>query len=337
MRFSARARHRVTVVVWLLGMMAAATLIARRPAAQIRGLAFSEPIVLAAPADGVLPSDFVELHEVVEEARVIVSFDASLLEARRDVLLAEIEAAARDQSANASGRARVFARDREEASLELGQLRSRVLEGQARVDALQEELEVEERLFEQGVAPREKVQEVRREIQVVETRLRADRERLGTAQRSSQQATSREAVAVGGNEWEVETLRRELAELDEEIAQLVVTSPITGQVTEVHSRRGEWVAEGERLVRISPMQASEVHAWVESRSVAWLEVGAGARVRGASGVESVGRVVSVGVERLRLPRSLWARTDAPEWGYLVRVALDGEGLAPGEPVQVALL
>lgn len=38
-----------------------------------------------------------------------------------------------------------------------------------------------------------------------------------------------------------------------------------------------------------------------------------------------------------MPQSLWARSDIPEWGYLLRIAVVDGALAPGEPVQVGLL
>ena len=55
-------------------------------------------------------------------------------------------------------------------------------------------------------------------------------------------------------------------------------------------------------------------------------------------VQARGRLEqSVGAERLEMPRALWARSDAAEWGYLMRLEVDDGVLAPGEPVQVGLL
>ncbi len=84
------------------------------------------------------------------------------------------------------------------------------------------------------------------------------------------------------------------------------------------------------------MIATEVHAWIDLRAAPDLEGAVSAEVRSSTGRRLVGRVQSVGAERLQMPKSLWARADAPEWGYLIRVEVAAGELAPGEPVFVGL-
>ena len=229
----------------------------------------------------------------------------------------------------------MFERDLEEADLELGALKARAEEAQARADALHEQLEVEERLFAAGIVPRERALAVRREIKVVETRLAADRERLELARGSARRASSRAETAPGPNQWQVEAARRELGEIEKQIERLVLRTSISGQITEIYRRPGEWLLAGEPVLRVSPVTAIEVHAWLDSGAP---RIGGRdlAKIRGANGRQLTGVVKSVGAERLEMPRSLWARSDAPEWGYLMRIEVPTGSLAPGEPVLVGL-
>lgn len=75
---------------------------------------------------------------------------------------------------------------------------------------------------------------------------------------------------------------------------------------------------------------------MDSRAAPSLNAERPAQIRRSSGQRLIGKVTSVGAERLQMPRSLWARSDAPEWGYLVRIEVAEDALAPGEPVQVGL-
>ena len=61
-----------------------------------------------------------------------------------------------------------------------------------------------------------------------------------------------------------------------------------------------------------------------------------AQIRQSTGQRLIGNVMSVGAERLQMPRSLWARSNTPEWGYLMRIEVASGTLAPGEPIQVSL-
>lgn len=338
MKFSSSQslRRKVTIAVWILGLLLATALIARRPTSQIRGLAWAEPVTLSAPANAALMEFEVGLHESVGAGDLIARFDPAVLTARHSVILAEVEALTQTHLDDRQGRARVFERDSEEARLELEELRAKVIEGEARVDALNEEMAIEDRLADQGITATERAQAVQREINVVQARLDADRQRLTLAQRSADQATNRAAAAPGDNQWQIEAARRELGELEKRIARLSLRSSISGQLTEVYSRPGEFLKAGERVARITPIVANEVHAWMDLSAAPRVGAGVPAEIRRSSGERLNGIVKTVGAERRELPRSLWVRSNAPEWGYLLRIEIADGSLAPGEPVQIGL-
>ncbi len=334
---SLNARRRLTVVVWLLGLVTAAVLLARRPTADLRALAWAGSVVLAAPQDGALSSLEVSLHQAVSRGELVARFDPGQLVARGEVLRAEFEAMDHRVASQQDGKARLLQKDEEEASLELAKLSAGIEEDEARRAALRQKLIIDERLVAEGVVSAERAAGLRREIEVVESRLSADRSRRLLAQRNLRQAGWRVETAAGPNPWLAEAARLRLSEIEVRLERLDVHSPTAGQVSEIFGAEGEWLEAGDPVVRISPLAAVEVHAWLDGEVAPDFVVGTAAEIRRANGQRLAGHVLSIGAERLSLPEALWQRTDLPEWGYLIRIALGGGVLTPGEPVHVGLL
>lgn len=328
-------RRWITGVVWLIGLAIAVTAIARRPASQIRAVAWAPTVTLAAPDDGTLIELAVSLHQTVVSGERIARFDATKLTARRQVLAAELEAMSQKEDSAQKGRSRVFERDREAASLELAKLEANIEEDLARDRTLRQKLEVDQKLAAQGLLPIEKANDIRRQLEVVEARLTSHRDRLSLAQQRASQTRIRAETASDSSRWQTLAASRRLGELEERLQRLNLHSTAAGQVTEIYRAAGEWLPSGEPVLRISPTSATEVHAWLDSPSMPQLQPGTPAVVTRSNGERLEGSVASVGVERLQLPEILWLRADYPEWGYQIRVIIGG-ALAPGETVQVSL-
>lgn len=333
---SLAVRRRLTTLVWLVGLALAVAAIARRPVDQIPALAWAEPRVVTASEDGQLLELSVALHQSVAVGDALAQLDPGPLNARGAVLEAELESLHQKESSAVQGRSRRFELDRESAASELAKLAAAVDEGVARAQALRERLVVDQKLVAEGVAPSERAEDVRRDLAVVEARLSADRDRYRLARLSADRSGVRAKTVEGPNQWSTVMARRRLAELESRLERLVLRSVSAGQVTEIYSAPGGWLKEGSPVMRISPMEAREVRAWLGSSSVPSAAVGTAAEIRRASGERMPGVVTSVGVERLQLPQELWQRGNIPEWGYLARIELTQGALAPGEPVQVGL-
>ena len=305
------------MLAWLSGLTVAMVMIAQRPARQIRALAWAEPIIVVAPDDGTLLELGVTLHQSVTAGDVVGRLDPDPLTARGHVLEAELKSLQQQESSSEQGRERRFERDRESAALELAKLTATVEEAQARVAALGEKLAIAERLVAEGVAPIERAGDVRRELGVVEARLSADRERLRLARQGAARTGVRAEAAAGLNPWQIATARRRLAELEARRQRLVLRSSTSGQISQVFSAAGEWLKAGEPVLRISPVLANQVHAWLDSHAVPDVRSGMSAEVRRASGELLTGTVSSVGVERLPLPKELWLHHKADLITYTV--------------------
>ena len=258
---SRKLANRLVLGVWLAGLLLSVSLIAKRPSSQIRGIAVAEPTVLTAPSSGTLLELGPEIHQIVHPGDTLLRFDKEMLEARRRVLVAEIQAASEAQVLDRQGRTRMFERDREQASIQFRELSARVQEQQARLSALEAQLALSQELYEQGVGSKEKVLEAEREIKVIETRLTADRVQLSLVKRTATRATDR-AAKSGTSDWQIEAARRELEDVEEQIERRTVVSLISGQVTEIYRHEGEWLPAGEPVLRIAPLAAEEVHAWM---------------------------------------------------------------------------
>ena len=333
---SLRLRKTVTVILWLAGLSLAVVVLARRPVGDAQGIAWAESSVVSSSDDGVLLEVQVGLHDGVESNRLLARLDPTRLLLRTEVLKAELRALSAEESAEAMGRSRRFQGDREDARVEQARLRASVAEEEARLAARETELARQERLAARGLSAPARAEDLRKEVAVIRTRLEAERERLDLAAQTLGAASSRAATATGPNRWLITAAEGRLDEVGHRLERLNLRSPISGQVTQVLASPGEWVEAGQPILRISPVTAGEVHVWTDLRTSHKAEVGRRATVRRASGSRLDGTVVSVAAESLVRPPALWYRSDIQEWGYLVRVAVEGEALAPGETVRVSL-
>ena len=333
---SVRFRKNATVFVWLVGLAIAASLLLSRPAGDAQGIAWAAPTTITAPEDGALLQLTAHLHELVEQGQLVARLDPAPLLARNQILIAELEALSAEESAEAAGRTRRFQSDSEQARLEQARLRASVAEQEVQLIALKSELAREADLSERGLRAASIAQDLQRQLEVAEARLAADRERLALAAQTARETSARALTASGPNRWQIVAAERRLDEIGARLNRLELRSPIEGQVTQLESTPGEWLEAGQQVLRISPTSTSEVHVWTDVQVARRSQVGQPATVRRATGERLPALITSVSVERLPLPRALWYRSDIREWGYLVRVHLQGEELTPGEPVRVSL-
>ncbi len=333
---SLRFKKLATVGLWLGGVAFAVFLLLGRPAGDAQGIAWATPVVVSTPEDGMLLTFSIGLHDQVTAEQVIAQLDPAELLLRRDILQAELEALGTNESTEALVRLRRYEGDREEARLEQARLRASVAEAEAQLVAGQTELARVEVLAERGLTAPARAEDLRKEVEVIQARLQAERQRLRLASDVVDTATSRAAVPDGPNEWLIVAAERRLEEIARRLGQLDLVSPREGQVTQIMSAPGEWVESGQPIARISPLTTREVHVWTDLRTAQTSDPGSAAVVRRSSGERLAGTVVSIAAESLPLPEELWYRSDIREWGYLVRIELEAAELSPGERVRVSL-
>lgn len=333
---SQKLRKTLTFVLWVLGSSGAVAMLLGRPHGDVQGLAYATTTEVSARVDGVLAEVLVDLHDRVTTDQLLATLDPGPLQARINTLEAELRALERSEAVDSRDRQRRFQTDLEDARRENVRRSASLKEEEAKLTVVEAELARERRLVDEGLRARAIAEDLERQAEVIRTRIAEERSRIATSELAVTNAQARVAASGGANQWQVIAARRRLSEVQQQLRNLELRSPMSGQVTELQAARGAPLRPGEPVLRVSPVATSVVHVWSDSRALQSVEVGDPVGVRQANGRRHLGVISSIGAERQLLPQQLWYRSGDQEWGYLIRVGLDEPLLTPGELVRVDL-
>jgi len=334
-----RLRRMVGGGLWGVGFVVAVvwgTL--RDVGAEGRGYGFAPPVRVAALETGLVEEIAVDLHQVVAPGDVVVRMDTAPLEDEREVVSAQLLAAQQLAASDAANDVRRFAEGVEGVMVDQARLSTQVQEDRALLANLQERLSIELDLASSGASSDQAVEEWRRQIRVVEARIRAGGAALSVvseAASAARERTSTRPTSEAAESWEVVAAAKELDAIDGRIDRMSLRTAVAGQVTQIYRSAGEVVPAGEPVLEVRSLGTRDVVAFLQPAEVGGLEQGDPASVRRATGQVVRGRLVSVGSGPQALPEQLWHNPSSPEYAVPVRIQLDGE-VGPDEPVVVRL-
>jgi multidrug resistance efflux pump len=361
-------RRRLPVIVWSLALLLALWLLSGRAQRfEYIGLAEAMTYEISAAAEGRLDVVLVDLYDHVEAGDVVASLDPAVVEAeiqtanatlsrmRAELEKARIELlAARGQNrAGWVSDLRRFQIDEEQRRLDLLALKVDIESDEVEAERLALERERSLPLLETGIMGQMEYEALKLDHEAVERRLTENRVLLEKTEEEYQSARTRRVAfeadlpAVPEAEPLLQPLRAavqeetlRLQEIQVRRADLVLRSPVSGQVNQVLARAGQSVVPGEPIVTITENAPREIIAYLDEsddRLVSRTE-----RVR----LVSVGRpelaaeswVVRVGQSLDPLPARLWTDPARPSYGRAVVIAgVPDLQLAPGERVSVRFL
>jgi len=334
-----RLRRTAGGVLWGVGFVVAVVWGSLRDhGAEGRGYGFAPATTVAALETGRVGELTVDLHQVIEAGEVLVRMDPQPLTDEREVATARLLAAQELAAVDAANDVRRFAEGAQDVMVDQARLTTQVQEDRALLVNLQERLSIELDLASSGASSAQAVEEWRRQIRVVEARIRAGRSALAMVTEAADAARGRSdtlPTASPTESWEVVAAARELDAIEGRIARLDLTSATSGQITRIYRTAGEVVPAGEPVLEVRQLGTSDVVAYLQPAEVGGLEQGQSASVRRATGQVLSGTLVSVGSGPQALPEHLWHNPQAPEYLVPVRIQLDGE-VGPDEPVTVRL-
>jgi HlyD family secretion protein len=179
------------------------------------------------------------------------------------------------------------------------------------------------------------------------TKARDDaRTRRDVAQASLDAATERQKrLEAGFRQEEKDAARARLQAADARIEQLeqqledaLIASPIAGVVTEKLSDRGELAARGTGIVVVTDLPSAWLNAYVSEPDLARLRLGQEAEVVTDDGQSRKGRVSFVASRAEFTPKNVQTRDERVKLVYRIKVALDNaDGLfKPGMPATARL-
>ena len=242
-----------------------------------------------------------------------------------DTELALREATAERDKADADLRLKLAGSRREDVA----ELSARVASGVAELDGAEKELERQKRLVDEGVTT----------VQTRDDAL-ARRDALAGQLESTRQALAR--AKAGSREQEIQSARAVLqaadarvAQLQQQIADATITSPVAGLVTEKIAEPGELLAAGAPILVITDLAKPWLTVYVAEPDLGKIKIGAPAEVVTDGGEHGQGKVTFIASQAEFTPKNVQTRDERVKLVYRVKVGLDNaEGtFKPGMPAE----
>lgn len=355
------------LAVWIIAVSVAFYL-ARYEGGGITAVGSLEPgnVNVAPVVDGVVESIPVDLFDEVQRGQTIALMDDSLLKSELLVADAELSrlraelVATKNRLEQESETARIdrlnelrrFQVDSELARLDY--LDRIVVQETEKINLqrLETLIQMQENLVEDNILDKMTLKDTRLQYQALKTRLEENREAIKLAQNMQKQRLQRMETR---NDLEIDFNQDDLlspfteavnvqaaliAQLKQQRASLVITSPIEGKVSQFYHRPGETVLAGDPILSITDEKGTRVVAYVEQTAVDKISEGGKVEVTssGRQGTRLVAEVQKISPGIVQLPQHLWRNPAVPEWGMPVLVGSIPQGsFIPGETLNVRFL
>ena len=165
---------------------------------------------------------------------------------------------------------------------------------------------------------------------------------------ASKLTAAREALArlrAGSRVEEKEAARARVAASEARIAQLeqqlkdaVIASPVNGVVTEKVAERGELLQAGAPLGEVTDLADAWLTVYIQETDLGRIRIGQSAEVATDGGQKRTGKVSFVASQAEFTPKNVQTRDERVKLVYKVKVALEnGDGLfKPGMPAEATL-
>jgi HlyD family secretion protein len=260
---------------------------------------------VATEVAGTLASVEVEEGDRVTAGQVLARVDTTDLE------LALAGARAERGQAEAELRLRLAGARRED----IGEARALVQRAQAELDGAGRDFERMEGLLASGSGTEKARDDARARRDAAAASVKAARERLSRLQ-------------AGSRREEIDAARARVAAADARIAQLeqqvrdaVVTSPVEGTVTEKLAEKGELAARGTGVAVVSDLVRPWLTVYVPEPDLGRVRIGQEAEVRTDDGQVRTGRVAAVASKAEFTPRNVQTRDERVKLVYKLKIGL----------------
>ena len=210
--------------------------------------------------------------------------------------------------------------------------RAQVLRAQADLEGAQKDLDRMEGLLASGSGTTKSRDDARTRRDVAQAALDAAKERLQRLEAGSRPEEKDEARArLKGADARIE-------QLEQQLRDAVIASPVAGVVTEKLSDKGELAARGTGIVVVTDLPNAWLNAYVSEPDLARLRLGQDAEVVTDDGQSRKGKVSFVASRAEFTPKNVQTRDERVKLVYRIKVAVDNaDGLfKPGMPATARL-
>ena len=172
-----------------------------------------------------------------------------------------------------------------------------------------------ENLVREKAANQKQLDDINSGLAVLEKRLAAQVETLENSNRS-----------VSG---EVLMLEARIAQIEDQIAKCVITSPVRGTVLSKYAERGELAAQGRSLFKVGDLSDMYLRVYITAPQLTTLKVGQQVKVYADEGEdgrrEYMGMVSWISDKAEFTPKTIQTRDERANLVYAVKVAVKNDG------------
>ena len=184
-------------------------------------------------------------------------------------------------------------------------------------------------LVNDGAVPRKQLDDINYQISVLEKQLAATTDQLAAANRSLAEQSAGIDAQISGLDAQQQGINVQQAQLDDQIANAAVRTPIRGTVLEKYVAQGEFVTVGKPLFKMADVDNMFIRAYVTSAQLQNIKVGQPCKVFADYGdgkkKEYEGTVTWISSRSEFTPKTILTDDERADLVYAVKIAIKNDG------------
>ena len=258
----------------------------------------------------------------VEEGQVMGNIDVTQLRLKKDELTAS------DSQLDANS-GQLAATQRANSSHQLDVSKQAAVIRQ-QIANLERERKRYSELVADGAVARQKLDEINYQISVLEKQLAATEEQITSTNRGLEEQNVGLSEQRRGLDAQRRANATRQAELDDQISNSMVKSPLTGTVLEKYVEQGEYVTVGKPLFKVADTKNMILRAYVTSEQLSSVKLGQKVTVMsdygGGKGKTYEGEVVWISSRSEFTPKNIQTSDERADMVYAVKIAVKNDGM-----------
>jgi HlyD family secretion protein len=274
---------------------------------------------LSAKVPGRLASFSVQEGDAVKAGQEVARIDIT------DLQLALTQARAERDGSAAELRLRVAGPRHED----IAEVAAQVESLNADVAGAQQDLKRMQALLDKGSGTTKSRDDAKTRLDVLSGRLAAARQTLARLRAGSR------AEEVDGARARVAGFDARIAQLDQQVKDATIVSPVNGVLTERIAEPGELLQVGSPIGVITDLSAAWLTVYVDEPDLARIRIGQAAEIVTDDGQKREGKVTFIASKAEFTPKNVQTRDERVKLVYRVKVGLDNSDglLKPGMPAE----
>ena len=173
-----------------------------------------------------------------------------------------------------------------------------------------------EELLQEKAASRKQVDDLDYQLSVLQKQLAQLTEQLSTQNRSLKDQSK--------------GIDAQISQVEEQLTDAVITSPLTGTVIQKYVEKGEYVSPGKALFKLANLQTMKLRAYLTADQVAGIKLGQKVRVYADQGVadrkEYEGTITWISQKAEFTPKTIMTRDERANLVYAIKIRINNDGL-----------